>query len=70
MAEERIVDNRVFLLGLDELCVRVKRHESTELLTYARAVAARLNVTPEDFWDTELWTTDSYRERRRARTRP
>jgi len=31
---ERIVDNRVFLLGLDQLYrERMKRHESTELLT-------------------------------------
>lgn len=46
---EQIVDNRVFLLGLDELYRRrMKRHESTELLTCARAVAARLNVSPAE----------------------
>lgn len=45
--DEHVVDNRVFLLGLDQLYrERVKRHESTELLTCARAVAARLNVAP------------------------
>lgn len=46
---ERIVDNRVFLLGLDQLYrTRMKRHESTELLTCARAVAAKLNVRLAD----------------------
>lgn len=46
---ERIVDNRVFLLGLDQLYrERMKRHESTELLTCARAVAVKLNVPPAD----------------------
>lgn len=46
---EHIVDNRVFLLGLDELYRRrMKRHESTELLACARAVAAELNVPPAD----------------------
>ena len=45
--DEHVVDNRVFLLGLDQLYrERAKRHESTELLTCARAVAARLNVAP------------------------
>ena len=44
---ERIVDNRVFRLGLDQLYrKKMKRHESTELLTCARAVAAKLNVPP------------------------
>jgi hypothetical protein len=46
---EHIVDNRVFLLGLDQLYrTRMKRHESTELLTCAHAVAATLNVPPVD----------------------
>jgi len=46
---EHIVDNRVFLLGLDQLYrTRMKRHESTELLTCARAVAAKLDVPPAD----------------------
>jgi hypothetical protein len=44
---ERVVDNRVFLLGLNELYrKRMKRHESTELLACAQAVAAELNVSP------------------------
>ena len=44
---EHIVDNRVFLLGLDQLYrTRMKRHESTELLACARAVAAKLTVLP------------------------
>jgi hypothetical protein len=46
---EHIVDNRVFLVGLDQLYrTRMKRHESTELLTCARAVAATLNVPPAE----------------------
>ena len=46
---ERVVDNRVFLLGLDDLYrERMKRHESTELLACARAVAAKLGVAPAD----------------------
>jgi hypothetical protein len=46
---ERIVDNRVFLLGLDAMYrERMKRHESTELLACARAVAERLHVPPAD----------------------
>ena len=46
---EHIVDDRVFLLGLDQLYrERMKGHESTELLACARAVAATLNVQPAD----------------------
>ena len=41
-----IVDNRVFLLGLDELYrTAMKRHESNELLLCARAVAGKLGLT-------------------------
>jgi hypothetical protein len=48
-AVEHIVDNRVFLLGLDQLYRdRMQHHERTELLACARAVAGRLNVTPAD----------------------
>lgn len=46
---EHIVDNHVFLLGLDQLYrTSMKRHESTELLACACAVAATLNVAPAD----------------------
>ena len=43
------VDNRVFLLGLDELYRdAMKRHERAELLVCARRVADALRVTPAD----------------------
>jgi hypothetical protein len=46
---ERIVDNRIFLLGLDQLVrERMQHHERNELLTCARAVAERLSVSPAD----------------------
>jgi len=44
---EHVVDNRVFLLGLDELYRNaVKKHEQGELLACARRVASVLNVLP------------------------
>lgn len=47
MVEQCVVDNRVFLLGLDGLYRHaMKRHERTELLICARRVAATLQVTP------------------------
>lgn len=47
--ERCVVDNRVFLLGLDELYrVAVKQHEQSELLACARRVAAALHVAPAD----------------------
>lgn len=46
---EQIVDDRVLLLGLDQMYrERMKRHESTELLACARAVATTLDVSPRD----------------------
>ena len=46
-AETRVVDNRVFLLGLDGLYREtMKKHERGELLRCARAVANRLGVKP------------------------
>jgi len=46
---ERIVNNRVFLLGLDELYRRaMKKHERGELLACAQRVAAVLRVGPAD----------------------
>lgn len=49
MFQRRVVDNRVFLLGLDKLYRdAMKRHERDELLTCARRVAAALHVTPPD----------------------
>jgi hypothetical protein len=47
MAGYRVVDNRTFLLGLDELYREaMKTHERGELLNCARRVAAALEVTP------------------------
>jgi hypothetical protein len=46
-SEIRVVDNRVFLLGLDELyCNAMKQHEREELLKCARYIANALNVSP------------------------
>jgi len=43
----RVVDNRVFLLGLDEFYrTAMKRHEREELLAAAQRVAHALNVRP------------------------
>lgn len=45
--EKRIVDNRVFLLGLDKLYRdAMKGHEAGELLPCARRIAQSLDVTP------------------------
>jgi hypothetical protein len=45
---QRVVDNRAFLLGLDELYrTGMKPHERTELLEAARAVASKLDVHPD-----------------------
>lgn len=45
--QPHVVDDRVFLLGLDELYRdAMKRHERTELLLAARRVAAALHVGP------------------------
>lgn len=47
--ETRVVDNRVFLLGLDDLVRTVmKHHESTELLDAAERTAATLSVEAAD----------------------
>jgi hypothetical protein len=44
-----VVDNRVFLLGLDELYRELmKTHERGELLVCARAIATALSVEPAD----------------------
>ncbi len=45
--ERRVVDNRVFLLGLDKLYRdAMKEHERTELLSCARRVAEALQASP------------------------
>lgn len=45
--ETRVIDNRVFLLGLDKLyCDAMKKHERAELLSCARRVAGALHVGP------------------------
>lgn len=47
--DQRVVDNRVFLLGLDKLYRdEMKRHERGELLMCARRVAEALQVAPSD----------------------
>ncbi|MEO1053353.1 MAG: hypothetical protein AAFX87_22155 [Bacteroidota bacterium] len=47
--ETRVVDNRVFLLGLDELYREaMKTYERTELLEAAQATANTLSVAPAD----------------------
>ena len=47
--ERRVVNNRVFLLGLDELYREaIKDHERGELLLCARRVAAALDIAPAD----------------------
>jgi hypothetical protein len=49
LAELRIVDNRVFVLGLDHLYREaMKNHERQELLICARRVASALHVMPAD----------------------
>ncbi|MEL7086040.1 MAG: hypothetical protein AAGM36_16250 [Cyanobacteria bacterium J06597_1] len=45
--EQRVVDNRVFLLGLDELYRKaMKKHEATSLLECAQETATLLSVAP------------------------
>lgn len=47
LRERRVVDDRVFLLGLDELYrTAIKRHEAGELLECVRIVAAELGCPP------------------------
>jgi hypothetical protein len=47
--ERRVVNNRVFLFGLDELYREaMKRHERDELLRCARETASSLSVAPSD----------------------
>lgn len=47
--EERVVDDRLFLRGLDELYrTGIKPHEREELLVAAREVASGVGVTPAD----------------------
>jgi len=49
LAKLRIVDNRVFVLGLDHLYREaMKNHERQELLICARRVASALHVMPAD----------------------
>jgi len=49
LAERRVVDNRVFVLGLDHLYREaMKNHERQELLVCARRVASALHVMPAD----------------------
>jgi len=49
VTERRVINNRVFLLGLDELYREaMKRHERDELLRCARETANVLSVAPAD----------------------
>ena len=49
MTDRNVVDNRVFLLGLDGLYRdAMRQHERTELLACARKVAKLLHVSPAD----------------------
>jgi len=58
--ETRIVDNRVFLLGLDDLYRdAVKAHERTELLACAQATADTLRVSPADVPIEGYYTEDA-----------
>lgn len=47
MTDCRVVDNRVFLLGLDNMC---------------REQRAINNNVIKDFWAPEIWTTERYAE--------
>ena len=60
MSTERcIVDNRVFLLGLDELYREaMKQHERGELLSCARRVVATLHVAPTNVPAEGYYTED------------
>ncbi len=59
MPEQRIVTNRVFVLGLDELYRQaMKRHESAELLQCAEEVASVLSIVPGNV-PTEGYYTES-----------
>lgn len=47
--ERRVVNNRVFLLGLDELYREaIKQHERVELLRCAKEITSTLSVAPAD----------------------
>ena len=66
-AEHCIVDNRVFLLGLDKFYRdAVKQHERGELLSCARRVAQTLDVKPspapvEGYYTEDEQLTDYFR---------
>jgi hypothetical protein len=65
--ERRVVDNRVFLLGLDELYRdAMKEHERGELLGCARRVARTLRVSPanvpvEGYYSEDAELTEYFR---------
>ena len=71
-----VVDNRVFLLGLDELYrVRMKSHERRELLECARRVAGKLDVRPanvpvEGYYAEEAALTEYFRLLRALQEQP
>jgi len=58
--EIRVVDNRVFLVGLDELYrTAIKRHERGELLKCAEQIAADLSLAPADVPVEGYYTEDA-----------
>jgi hypothetical protein len=65
--ERRIVNNRVFLLGLDQLYRQaMKRHEANELLRCARETASALSVAParvpiEGYYSEDTRLTEYFR---------
>ncbi len=71
-----VVDNRVFLLGLDELYrVRMKSHERRELLECARLIAGKLDVRPtnvpvEGYYAEEPELTEYFRLLRALQEQP
>lgn len=59
--ERCVVDNRVFLLGLDQLYRdAMQRHERVELLPCARTVAAALHIMPADVPVEGYYADDPY----------
>ncbi|HQY89431.1 MAG TPA: hypothetical protein PK402_12335, partial [Tepidisphaeraceae bacterium] len=65
--ERRVVTNRVFLLGLDELYrAAMKKHERTELLQSAKEVSSALSLPPanvpiEGYYGEDAQLTEYFR---------
>jgi hypothetical protein len=71
---ERVVDNRVFLLGLEELYrTGIKPHERKELLPAARAVASTFGIRVDDgpvegYYAEDRWLQEYFHLRRALQT--